>query len=309
MVDFRYHIVSIVAVFLALGIGLLMGSGVVGEPLLDNIRSRARDVQAFNDRLKDDVVDLEEELSVARRFTETVEPMLIEGRLAGEEVVIVDLAGGDLSLDALMEALEDRAGATVVSIITVSDDFSLSSEEDHGELATITGSTTSDPDELRQEAARQLGARIAALAGERRGGTNRSLAYVQQLEDAGFLDVAEEVEAAPVPPGAKVVVAATGSSEPLFRVDLLVTSLAQGLAASPAPVVVVEESGSAWGIAGSIRGDGDLSNSVGTVDNVDKLSGRIALVMALDRVEGEGVGHFGEKSGASSVIPEPGLRD
>lgn len=309
MIDFRYHIVSIVAVFLALGIGLLMGSGVLGDPLLDNIRERARDVQDFNDRLKDDVVDLEQELSVARRFAETVAPTLIEGRLAGEDVVIVDVAAGDLSLDALMEALEDQAGARVASIITLSDDFSLRAEEDLAELRGITGSAAEDEDGLRTDAARQLGARIATLAGERRGGAERSLAFIEDLEAAGFVDVAEEEESAPVPDGARVVVVASGSSDPAFRVDLLVTALAEGAAAAPGSVVMVESTQSAWGIAGSIRGDGDLSNLIGTVDNVDKLSGRIALVMALDGSGGDEAGHFGEKSGATSVIPEPGIRD
>lgn len=305
MIDFRYHIVSIVAVFLALGIGLLMGSGVVGEPLLDNIRERARDVQAFNDRLKDDVVDLERELSVSRRFAETVEPMLVEGRLAGEGVVIVDVASGDVPLDALMEMLEDRAGAEVASIITITDDFALAAEDDVDELARITGSGAT-PDELRVEAARQVGARIAALAESRRAQEPDDL--LQELEDAGFLDLAEEEEAAPVPPGASVVVAASGDTDPTFRIDQVVTALAEAAAPGEGRVVVVETSDSAWGIAGSVRGDGDLANLIGTVDNVDKLSGRIALAMALAR-DAEEPGHFGEKDDDIPVIPEPGIRD
>lgn len=306
MIDFRYHIVSIVAVFLALGIGLLMGSGVVGEPLLDNIRERARDVQSFNDRLKDDVVDLEHELSVSRSFAETVEPMLIEDRLAGTDVVIVDVASGDVPLDALLETLEDRAGATVASIITISEDFALVADEDVADLARITGSAA-EVSELRIEGARQLGARIAALAEGRRGARER-VDLIQVLEEEGFVDVAEEEEDAPVPPGSSVVIAASGDTDTTFRIDQVVTALGAA-AAESAPVVVVETSDSAWGIAGSVRGDGDLSNLIATVDNVDKLAGRIALAMTLERLEGEEPGHFGEKSGASSVIPEPDLRD
>ncbi len=306
MVDFRYHIVSIVAVFLALGIGLLIGSGVVGEPLLDNIRDRARDVQAFNDRLKDDVVDLEQELSVSRRFIETVEPMLVEGRLAGDEVVIVDVASGDVPLDALMEMLEDRAGATVASIVTISDDFALAAEEDVADLARVTGSTAATPDELRITAATRLGEAIAALTEGRRNGGDRG-DLIQVLEAEGFLDVAEEEESRPVPPGASVVVTASGDVDPAFRIDQVVTALGEAAAAA-APVVVVETSDSAWGIVGSVRGDGDLSNLIATVDNVDKLSGRIALAMTLDRLEGDEPGHFGEKNDVP-VIPEPEPRD
>lgn len=306
MIDFRYHIVSIVAVFLALGIGLLIGSGVVGEPLLDNIRDRARDVQAFNDRLKDDVDELEHELGVSRDFAESVEPMLVEGRLSGDQVVIVQVASGDVPIDALMEMLEDGAGATVASIITISEDFALVAEEDVADLGRITG-TAGAPEELRVEAARQLGARIASLAEGRRGAPERA-DLIQVLEDEGFVDIAEEEEAAPVPPGSSVVIAASGDTDPTYRVDQVVTALGEAAAAS-APVVVVETSDSAWGIAGSVRGDGELANLIGTVDNVDRLVGRIALAMALDRFEGEEPGHFGEKSGDVTVIPEPGSRD
>lgn len=304
MVDFRYHLVSIAAVFLALGIGLLMGSGVVGEPLLENIRDRARDVQEFNDRLKDDVDDLEHDLGVSRRFTEAVEPMLVDGRLAGEDVVIVDIASGDVPLDALLESLEDGAGARVASIVTLTDDFELDADEDVAELGTITGSGAT-VDELRVEAARQVGAEIAALAEGRRGAEGEGL--LPALEEAGFVDLAEEEEARPVPPGASVVIAASGVTDPTFRVDQVATALGAA-AAESAPVVVVETTDSAWNIVGSVRGDGDLANLISTVDNVDKLSGRIALVMTLDRLEGDGPGHFGEKSDVP-VIPEPGPRD
>lgn len=307
MIDFRYHIVSIVAVFLALGIGLLMGSGVVGEPLLDNIRDRARDVQDFNDRLKDDVVGLEQELSISRSFVEAVEPMLVEGRLAGEQVVIVDVAAGDVPLDSMMEMLEDRAGATVASIVTISEDFALAAEEDVADMARIIGSTAT-AEELRVEAAVQLGEVIAALSEGGRSIQGRD-DLIQAMEDEGFLDVAEEEEARPVPPGASVVITASGVTDPTFRIDQVVTALGRAAAeGGVSRVAVVETSDSAWGIAGSVRGDGDLSNIIATVDNVDKLSGRIALAMALDLLEDEEPGHYGEK-GDVPVIPEPGTRD
>ena len=35
--DFRFFLISIVAVFLALGIGIVLGSGFLGDPLLDTL--------------------------------------------------------------------------------------------------------------------------------------------------------------------------------------------------------------------------------------------------------------------------------
>ena len=38
MIDFRYHLVSIVAVFLALGLGILMGTAVLNDALVKSLR-------------------------------------------------------------------------------------------------------------------------------------------------------------------------------------------------------------------------------------------------------------------------------
>jgi hypothetical protein len=306
MVDFRYHIISIVAVFLALGIGLLMGSGILGDPLLDNIRERARDVQDFNAQLKADVGELEDELVVARRFAETVEPMLVEDRLAGQDVVLVGFAASELRLDTIVETLEDRAGATVAAIVTVTDDIALASEDDAAELRTLTGTTLTDPEELRLDAARELGTRLGALGAGRR--SQRSIEFLRSLEEGGFVDVAQEDEGAPIPEGSKFVLVAGGSGETAYPVEEAAGALAEGLVSWPVDAVGVEAAGASWGAAQAVRDDGDLSIAIGSVDNVDKLSGRIALVMALSRLDEPG--HFGEKGGASGgVIPEPGLRD
>ncbi|MDQ3957353.1 MAG: copper transporter [Actinomycetota bacterium] len=308
MVDFRYHIVSIVAVFLALGIGLLMGSGVLGDPLLENIRDRARDVQDFNEQLKDDVDELNEELTVARHFAEAVEPLLVAERLAGDELVFLDISAGGAPLGSLVEMVEDRAGGTVAAIVTVRERFTRAAAEDYEDLRAIMGLPLADADELRQESALELGSRIAALAAERGSGQpQRSVALLGQLEEAGFLDVAEEDEATPVPAGATFVLVASGSSDPEVSMGDVAVSFAEGLARERVAVVAVEAAESEWDVASVIRGDGDLSDAIATVDNVDTLSGRIALVMALDRVQSDEIGHYGEKGGASGgVIPEPG---
>ena len=310
MIDFRYHIVSIVAVFLALGIGLLMGSGVLGDPLLENIRDRARDVQEFNDRLKRDVDDLNSELTVYRQFAEAVEEMLVAGVLTGRDVVIVDVSERNAPLDALVETIEDRAGGSIASIVTTTEKFALVTPEAVDDLQGVTGLALLEAEDLRTDSARQLGNRIAVLAeGRLTSPSQRSMVLLQSLEESGFVDIAEEDEETPIPEGASFVVVASGGGEPLYPVDDFVTALGAGLVRGSAPIVVVETAESTWGAVEAVRDDGDLSDRVDTVDNIDRLSGRIALVMSLDRdPEGE-AGHFGEKGGASSVIPDPGQRD
>ncbi len=46
MINFRFHLVSLVAVFLALAIGIVMGYGVLGQPTVDTLQDRIDVVEA-----------------------------------------------------------------------------------------------------------------------------------------------------------------------------------------------------------------------------------------------------------------------
>ena len=106
MIDFRYHLVSLVSVFLALAIGVVLGAG----PLRDTIGATLEDqVQA----LRQDKVNLQEAVTsrdalLERResFVEAVAPELLRGRLAGAQVAVGGLPGGDLGVGSRTDALQ-----------------------------------------------------------------------------------------------------------------------------------------------------------------------------------------------------------
>ncbi|MDQ3767632.1 MAG: copper transporter, partial [Actinomycetota bacterium] len=52
MIDFRYHLISLVAVFLALGLGILLGSAVLGQNFTSRLRRAVENVEGSNDRLR-----------------------------------------------------------------------------------------------------------------------------------------------------------------------------------------------------------------------------------------------------------------
>ena len=58
VVDFRYHIVSIVAVFLALAVGIVLGTYTINSSLLKDIKHRASDLRHENDGLRNRIRDL-----------------------------------------------------------------------------------------------------------------------------------------------------------------------------------------------------------------------------------------------------------
>ena len=87
----RYHAASLAAVFLALAIGILIGSQIGGS-ILDNTRkdlesSLTRDL----DSARAQIDGLEQELASANEFGVTVYPALTALRLQDERIGIIGL--------------------------------------------------------------------------------------------------------------------------------------------------------------------------------------------------------------------------
>ena len=52
MINFRFHLVSLIAVFLALAVGIVMGYGVLGQPTVDTLQRRIDNVEANANRIR-----------------------------------------------------------------------------------------------------------------------------------------------------------------------------------------------------------------------------------------------------------------
>jgi hypothetical protein len=120
MLNFRYHALSLVAVFLALVVGLLLGVAIGDKGL---VSSAEKDVRAS---LRDDVRKAQDERDSARealrqrdRFEQLAYPALVAGRIAGMRVALIELGGGsDRMLDLTRDALAGSGGRLVsVSVL------------------------------------------------------------------------------------------------------------------------------------------------------------------------------------------------
>jgi hypothetical protein len=96
MFDFRYHALSLVSVFLALVLGLLLGVAIGDRGL---VSSAERDVRAS---LRGDVrkaqaesENLRAQLDEQNKFLQEAYPLMVGSRLIGERVGVVTL--GDVS--------------------------------------------------------------------------------------------------------------------------------------------------------------------------------------------------------------------
>ncbi|HEX9235182.1 MAG TPA: copper transporter, partial [Actinomycetota bacterium] len=111
MISFRYHLVSIVAVFLALALGVLVGTTVVNQGVINDLTNRTNSASKRAADLRKQVGDLQTQINRLNSFSSIVEPLLVDNQLNGTAVVMVTQEGVDASeVDGVRKVLGD-AGA------------------------------------------------------------------------------------------------------------------------------------------------------------------------------------------------------
>ncbi len=123
MIDFRYHLVSIVAVFLALAIGLVIGSTALRGTVLTGLNKASAHEQKVNTSLYLHNAQLKQQIGADDAFARAAEVGLLRGLLDGEHVVLVLAPGADSStVDGITAALQ-QAGAAVTGQVVLSAQF------------------------------------------------------------------------------------------------------------------------------------------------------------------------------------------
>ena len=168
MINLRYHIISITAVFLALGIGLTLGSTFLDRVTVDTLKSQLDEVEAQvgqtrteNRALSDRVHALEErDAGLADELPER----LLAGHLDGVPVLLVATRGTDEPMVAATVGALSAAGADVAGTWWLTERWALDGDGDVSELAGLLDIDTDDADRLRRNAAIRLAALLTEAA-------------------------------------------------------------------------------------------------------------------------------------------------
>jgi Copper transport outer membrane protein, MctB len=315
MIDFRYLVVTIISIFLALTVGIMLGAGFVGDPLARDLRNRIDTVNSEVREQREQINQLEGQNEAMATWAQAVEPWVINGRLAGRDVVLFTIEGTDGGVtEGSLAALED-AGANVATQIDLEPKLALESQPEADQLATIVESVAQRRREVLLDAATALGEGAASLSrqGEdttETGGGTTEIAYselLRLLEDEDFISVARNSEEGElVPPGSTFVIAGGNATTPPFDVVPFVGRLSSELVGAETGVVTTESSSSQWELTTSIREDDDLNEQVSTVDTGESSLGHVALVLVLDQPSSQPAGHYGADDG---TLPLPELPD
>jgi hypothetical protein len=296
-------------VFLALGVGIVIGSGFVGEPVKDAIQGQVDRALDRNRALEQEILDLEARLDQNDRVLDALEPVALEGKLESEQIVLLQIEGTSGALqDGIVSAVES-AGGTVTGELRLNNKLALADEAARQDLARALDSPLTQADELRDLLAQELGDRLAAVADfgidsrQRRGNQRlRSVALLERLVGEGFLSVGGEGPT--VAPDARFVIAVGSPDELDWRPAPMVEELATSFAAENAPIVVAETSDSAWDVVEQIRQGDAADAALSTVDNAETVPGRIAVALAIDGTPASN-GHWGVDEDAAAPLPTP----
>jgi hypothetical protein len=279
--DFRYHALSLVSVFLALVLGLLLGVAIGDRGLVSSaendvrasLRGDVRKAQAESENLRS-------QLDEQNKFLQEAYPLMVGSRLIGERVGVIAL--GDVSdeeIGNVRDALE-ATGGRLTSVAAIRTPL------DTGALSAAAGSPAyqnlSDP-----KLVKRFGQRIGA--GYVSGG-GRLLQRVRRQLLASSSGALGGVDS--------VVVIREPRSFQKPQQDVLNNfedGLMSGLSGNNGTVVGVETTNTKPSQVGWYR-DHDLAS----VDDVDQLPGRAALVFALAGADGA----FGTKSSADALLPK-----
>jgi len=277
----RYHVASLAAVFIALAIGILIGAALGSDVVSGTADNLEEDLSEDVDAIRAENAELQEELDFEERFASRLAPAVVDNRLAAEEIALIGL--GDVDTSTLRDDLADALGPAGAELTEVGS-VRLPPDEETMKEALLTEQQSREPEE------EQLG-----LAGERAG---RLL--------AGRGDLSADLRAT-------LMAGYSGSTEGL---DAVVLARARPDDLSPREAGAVDqfETGIIRGmrdagvrVVGAEREDADPSaieffsaQGLATVDNVDQLPGKVALVLALDGADG----NFGVKDTSDSLLPD-----
>ncbi|MEU7935626.1 copper transporter [Micromonospora echinofusca] len=309
MINFRYHVVSLTAVFLALAIGLVVGTAALNGPVADSLKENVNALRKDNQQMRQAVQSMEKELELEEDFAAQIAEVVLPGTLTGKRVVVVGLPTGRDHTEGVLKMLQ-LAGAQVTGRIDLQDKF-------------INPDNNNNLLELAVTAARPTSAPTAGLPGNGHGVETSTALLASVLLDraAGATPVTEADRRAvlaayinanylttekPVTAPAEAVVLVSGQpyvDKDSAKKDESVLKVAEQF--DQAGTLVVGGNGSAGGnLVAAVRSDPVLVQTISTVDNANTVQGQLVTALALvQQVTEKKAGQYGVGDNAASLLP------
>lgn len=307
MINFRFHLVSLVAVFLALALGIGMGATVIDKATVDSLKQRVRTVENNSNAANQHIDALQTQLNQLNDFETATRPYVITNQLSNVGVTIVGVRGVDSGSIGNTKKMIADAGGQVVGALWFPAKDNLNDQKAASQLQADLGATSADPNQLRQALMTLVSAVMA-------GATSPDA--LKQIVSDGFLEweggtAGNDVTKVPF---ANTRILMTSGATPAVPNNELAQPLTELLAVQPAKRVVAIESGkdadaSAPGVRAvfldPLRSDNAVKGRISTVDDIESTQGEVAAVLALAQLGAGKVGNYGVAPSAGAPAPAP----
>ena len=284
----KFYVISIIAIFAALGIGIYIGFTLDTESFIDeqkeDIAAKLEERFDFltneNQELKLSLKEIEVENDNYKYFIDSTYEEIVKGRLNGTKIAIIETTD-DYVYSGIGQILE-TAGANVINVTTIND--RIMNEDMLQNIYNELGRPTS--------ANNLISTSIEELTKSLIIGQETEL--VEKLIEKDFVDIIGIINES-----IDYVIIAGGSvgedKERLTLVDQVIVNTVKNM---DKPLVGIEKLKSSYSYMEAYK-----SFRISTIDNVDTPMGKVSLVLAM---EGR-PGHYGLKSTAEELIPNLSL--
>ncbi|GAV22349.1 copper transporter [Carboxydothermus pertinax] len=288
IIDFKYHIASLIAVFLALGLGIFIGTSLgydsnIGEAILNQQKQLTQGIEKRLDELKkknDELEALNEELEVTnkvlKQYQEETLPVLIKGKLTGKKVAII--VTGYYGLNEEIKGVLKTAGAEITSITEIIPE-ELTNPSDIEYIKSQMKWQTKDEKEFYTKFALEVGKNLLAPGN---GSTLLTLAKTDALKINGKYGVPID--------GVVIIGGGLNDSELVNYLDVPLIKFLKTV-----PIVV----GTEYSNVEKSYVKFYQKERISTIDDLDLPSGQLSLVYCLLGTTGD----YGIKSTAKRLVP------
>lgn len=307
MIDFRYHIVSIVAIFFALGAGVVLGAGPLKGTGSELVASQAeKDRQQLADA-RAELVQVKALDKYRDDYVAKVTAGMTDGKLANKKVAIVTMPSADNDLtNSVQEKIEKSGGVITTKVALDSKLFDTGQRQLVESLVNqlVTADMNFPADSTTYQRAGLLLARGIAAKEDGKTGDADSTKVISGLTGAKLLSLKpsqiKDRATLVVVIAAKPPTPAPEDSAYSDSVDFV-----EGLDTGSSGVVVagIPAAAGDGGLIKALRSDSEATKIVSSVDVADMPAGQATVVFSLAEQAGGKAGQYGAINAKNGVAP------
>lgn len=290
MIDFRYHLVSLISVFLALAVGIVLGAGPLRDTISDQLTGQVEVLREEKDALRLEVDENRATMADNVAFIESAAPALLDGALPGYRVAVATFPGVTDDVTSAVSQRIEEAGGEITARVELGADWAdpaaeavrtAAADEVRPEVPGVGGADTDDV-----VLGQALGFALTdATATDPRAASADAVAVLAALADGDDPLVRVEGEAAPadlvlVLTTPQVAPEADASVDPELETSNVTWALTLAATGEAAPTVVAGYADLDIDTLVRVRGE----RTVATLDGLGTVAGQVTVPLVLAAV-------------------------